>query len=353
MMSLKKTQKSILRQTLVEPGALYVGVGIIGATVMPHALFLGSSLASVDRLDMVPVPPSAVPAKKSFKMPTMLARRKRQAKSVDLELSDIGRSNSRSSSRTTSAAKGGEPAVMQEDDRETELEAKQKVYEEDVKKFDRIKWVKLHVLHSTIDTSYSLLGFALTINASILTLAGAAFYYGTSGATPDDADLMGAHDLIKSYIGDGAAIIFALALLCAGQSASITATLAGQIVSEGFIEWKTNPFIRRVVTRLIGMIPAAIIAGAVGAKGLNTMLVASQVLLSVVLPSVIFPLVYLCSRDDIMSVEGPEVNPDGSLDRTRKSFVSPKWATILGYLLFVLVVLANVYVIVELGLGNQ
>ena len=105
-----------------------------------------------------------------------------------------------------------------------------------------------------IDTTLSLLGFALTINASILTLAGAAFFYNPEAT--EDADLQGAYALIKSYIGNGAAVVFALALLCvstacrtmtiwidsfqAGQSASITATLAGQVISEGFINWKTN-----------------------------------------------------------------------------------------------------------------
>lgn len=103
-----------------------------------------------------------------------------------------------------------------------------------------------------------MLGFALTINASILTLAGAAFYYQNSDIDPANADIFGAHALIKSYIGNAAAVIFALALLCAGplsqimnlmkirtddqagQSASITCTLAGQVVSEGFLNWRVS-----------------------------------------------------------------------------------------------------------------
>jgi metal iron transporter len=98
-----------------------------------------------------------------------------------------------------------------------------------------------------------------------------------------------------------------------------------------------------------------------GGKGLNTMLVASQVVLSVVLPTVIFPLVYLCSRKDIMTVLGPEVEAEqvteteataGSPERREKIYVSPKWVTILGYLLTFVVLLANVYVFVQLGLGN-
>jgi metal iron transporter len=240
----------------------------------------------------------------------------------------------------------------------------------------------------------SLLGFALTINASILTLAGAAFYYQNSDIDPSDADLFGAHALIKSYIGNAAAIIFALALLCvsspsllsypisiessrlaanekAGQSASITCTLSGQVVSEGFLNWKVSvrlssverlstqltskPFLRRIVTRCIGVIPAAIVAAAMGEKGLNTMLVASQVVLSVVLPTVIFPLVYLCSKKEIMTVVGPEARPgprSEEVERREKSYMSPKWVTVLGYLLTFVVLLANVYVFVQLGLGN-
>ncbi len=162
-----------------------------------------------------------------------------------------------------------------------------------------------------------------------------------------------------------------------------------------------QPFIRRLVTRLIGVIPAAIVAAAAGQTGFNTMLVASQVLLSIVLPTAIFPLVYLCSRDEIMTVLGPEVEVNlnestnttgsstvilsrsqsqrqqlsGSVEdsvshrvlggggygpvstspassRRKKSYRSPKWVTWLGYLLFTVIVVANVYVIVKLCLGN-
>ena len=100
------------------------------------------------------------------------------------------------------------------------------------------------------------------------------------------------------------------------------------------------------------------------------MLVASQVLLSIVLPTVIFPLVYLCSRKDIMHVEGPEVEDvsrpavtesahSGEVEeaqpreRRKKTYDSPRWVTALGYALFGIVIIANVYVIVELALGND
>jgi metal iron transporter len=115
-----------------------------------------------------------------------------------------------------------------------------------------------------------------------------------------------------------------------------------------------------------------------GGHGLNTMLVASQVVLSVVLPTVIFPLVYLCSKKEVMTVKGPEVEsasvssasasdptrttmpevqeeirPTEVVDgRREKCYTSPKWVTVLGYLLTFVVLLANVYVFVQLGLGN-
>ncbi|KAE8540828.1 hypothetical protein D1P53_003192 [Cryptococcus gattii VGV] len=405
-------------KTLVKPGALYLGVGIIGATVMPHALFLGSFLAGVDRLNMIPQPPT-MRKLRNVTMPSFNPFRRTRSVCSDSEQGDDASSGiSPVLLETPRPHSGSETAVLENDaakdkiipqDSVLELTKEQKrfaieqkEYERNVRMFDRIKWVDIHLFHSTIDTAFSLLSFALTINSSILTLAGAVYFYNERPPS-DEADLFGAFELIKSYIGHAAAIIFALALLCAGQSASITATLAGQVVSEGFINWKTSPLVRRLITRLLGVIPSAVVASAVGPSGLNTMLVASQVLLSIVLPTVVFPLVYLCSQHDIMTVQGPEVesvemesvNNDASLSgpsalvttspslspitlgddrmalgiegttvrvepdqagdrppRRSKSYVSPKWVTVLGYVLFVVIVLANVYVIVELGLGN-
>ncbi|KAL1410197.1 Manganese transporter smf1 [Vanrija albida] len=379
-------------KTLFKPGALYLGVGIIGATVMPHALFLGSSLATVDRLGMLPVPPSRKPKRRNVALPALnvfgglrrrLGGRERAATPDNVELAEIELPREARAGPSTLAVVAADVSPLPkdagaEDDKEDtgDFAAAQKRYEREVRAFDRIDWVRLHVNHASVDTVYSLFGFALTINSAILTLAGAAFFYSTTGANKDDASLFGAHALLKSYIGNGAAIIFALALLCAGQSASITATLAGQIVSEGFLEWRTSPFVRRLITRLIGVIPATVIAVAVGPKGMDDMLVASQVILSIVLPTVTVPLVYLCSQDSVMSVEGPvEERPLAQVDRAsvdtpdvdvaapvapspspppraRRSFASPKWLTGIGYLLCFVVILANGYVIVELALGN-
>ncbi|CAE6495002.1 unnamed protein product [Rhizoctonia solani] len=189
----------------------------------------------------------------------------------------------------------------------------------------------------------SLLGFAVVINSAILILAGAAFFY--SGRNVADAGLFDAFDLIKQIIGKPAAIMFAVALLCSGQSASITATLAGQIVSEGFIEWRVSPLVRRVITRLIGLIPSTVVAVTVGRQGIDFLLVASQVALSIVLPFVIFPLVYLTSQDSIMQVAKPE----GGTINYKSHIVS----TVIGYFIFVVVLVANSYVLVSLMMGKS
>ena len=140
-----------------------------------------------------------------------------------------------------------------------------------------------------------------------------------------------------------AAFIFALALLCAGQTASITATLAGQLVSEGFIEWRVSvralppdamtrdpfahpcsssfsrrqPFLRRIITRLIGLIPSVVVAIAVGRPGIDTLLVASQVALAIVLPFVAAPLIWLTSSKSVMSVRKPAPDEQASGDSAR------------------------------------
>lgn len=324
---------------------------------MPHALFLGSHLAGVDRLKMVPLPPQR-PKQWSAKLPRFnplnLFRRSRPE---EHELTEVEHAEPHLSMQA-----GPLRVSVDKDEDDVKFEKLEKEYDTKVRRFNRIAWVDIHLTHASIDVVYSLLGFALMINSAILTLAGAAFYYGSGNA--DEATIDGAHKLIKSYLGNGPAVLFAIALLCAGQSASITATLAGQVVSEGFLEWKTSPMVRRLLTRLIGIIPAAVVASAVGNRGLDTMLVASQVILCIVLPTVMVPLVYLCSRRDLMLVKGPEVStpelsdelpqsrPPSPTPQLVKYYTSPKWITWLGYILCVVVILANCYVIVQIGMGN-
>lgn len=132
-----------------------------------------------------------------------------------------------------------------------------------------------------------------------------------------------------------AAFLFALALLAAGQSASIVATVAGQAVSEGFLRWRVSvstreeikilinlnaslsfspsqPIVRRLLTRLIGLVPSMVVAIAVGRPGIDALLVASQVVLSIVLPFIIFPLLYLTSSKKFMQVRVVKMKPTAS-----------------------------------------
>ncbi|EIW64540.1 Nramp-domain-containing protein [Trametes versicolor FP-101664 SS1] len=255
-----------------QPDALYTAVGILGATVMPHALFLGSYLATQDRIAPAPVLPTPVSA-----APTDLRTKVRTWFSSIFTISRAER-----------------------------IAASRDYRDKYDRRNNELSFVRAHLSHGLVDVIVSLLAVAVPINSAILVIAAAVFFDkdGSSASTPP-AGLFDAHDLIKAHIGTAAAFIFALALLCAGQTASITATLAGQIVSEGFIEWRVSPFLRRIITRLIGLIPSVVVAIAVGKRGIDTLLVASQVALAIVLPFVAAPLILLTSSKAVMSVRRP------------------------------------------------
>lgn len=267
-----------------KPNAIYTAVGILGATVMPHAIFLGSFLATQDRVSTA-LPPIPVPVSASAATgpASSLTRLSRKLKSTFSSLFFVSRAERISSDR------------------------------QHRNKFSRpdnnsLEFIQAHLGHGIVDMVMSLLGVAVPINSAILVIAATVFF---QDGDPDDAPagLFDAHDLIRDHIGKAAASMFALALLCAGQTASITATLAGQIVSEGFIEWRISPFLRRLITRLIGLIPSMVVAIAVGREGIDTLLIASQVTLSIVLPFVVLPLVWLTSSSAVMTVNKPTPSP--------------------------------------------
>ncbi|KAI0076291.1 Nramp-domain-containing protein [Panus rudis PR-1116 ss-1] len=262
------------------PNALYTAVGILGATVMPHALFLGSFLGTQDR---VSGPPSLPHPVQSNQHDGLLPKFKSWARS----LFEVSRKERIAASRDYRDKFGREN--------------------------NDLGFIKAHLTHGLVDVISSLLGVAVPINSAILVIA-ATVFHGRMSSSP--AGLFDAYDLIKENIGKAAAFIFALALLCAGQTASITATLAGQIVSEGFIEWRISPFLRRLVTRLIGLVPSMVVAIAVGRSGIDVLLVASQVALSIVLPFVALPLIYLTSSKSVMRVRKPTVALTSGIDVT-------------------------------------
>jgi manganese transport protein len=188
---------------LAHPGMLYVAIGIIGATVMPHNLYLHSSIVQTRKFERTPA-----------------GRR------------------------------------------------------------EAIKF-------GTIDSSAALM-FALFINAAILVLAASAFHW---SGHQDVAAIQDAFKLLSPLLGVGmASALFAIALLASGQNSTLTGTLAGQIVMEGFLNFRIAPWLRRVITRGLAIVPAVLVIGIFGEKETTQLLIASQVVLSMQLGFAVWPL---------------------------------------------------------------
>jgi manganese transport protein len=193
--------------------ALYIAIGIIGATVMPHNLYLHSALVQTRKF-------------------------KRDTKGIKRAL-------------------------------------------------------KLNFIDSTIA-----LNLAFFVNAAILVLAATVFF--KSGRT-DVAEIKTAHELLNDFLGTKLApTLFAVALIAAGQSSTITGTLAGQIVMEGYLHLRINPWIRRLMTRLIAIIPAVIVILINGEKNIDSLLILSQVILSLQLGFAVIPLILFVSDKKTM-----------------------------------------------------
>ena len=147
--------------------------------------------------------------------------------------------------------------------------------------------VRFAFLDSTIA-----LTFAFFVNAAILIIAAATFH--TSGHA-EVAEIQDAYKLLTPLLGAGASTAFALALLASGQNSTLTGTLAGQIVMEGFLNIRIRPWLRRLITRLIAIVPAALVAIFYGESGTAQLLILSQVILSLQLSFAVFPLVMFTS----------------------------------------------------------
>jgi manganese transport protein len=184
---------------------------------------------------------------------------------------------------------------------------------------------------ATVDSTVALM-FALLINASILILAAATF--NKIGKT-DVAELEQVHSFLAPLLGSAwAPTLFGIALLCCGLNSTVTATLAGQIVMEGFIDIRLPPWARRLVTRSIAIIPAAIVTIWYGEKGTAQLLILSQVILSLQLPFAIVPLVmFTASR------------------RKMGELVAPRWVTALAILTAVIVIALNVKLLFDFVTG--
>ena len=185
---------------------------------------------------------------------------------------------------------------------------------------------------ASIDSTIALT-LALFINSAILITAAATFH--TSGNT-EVAEIGEAYQLMAPLLGSGlAATLFAVALLLCGLNATVTATLAGQVVMEGFLRFRLPPVFRRLVTRLIAIIPAVIVTWVYGASGTARLLILSQVILSMQLPFAVIPLMMFAS------------------DKARLgTLAAPRWQVVLGWVIAVVIVVLNVKVLVDAVLGD-
>lgn len=230
-------------QIITNPEMLYIAVGILGATVMPHNLYLHSSIAQTRRYERT-------------------ANGKREA-----------------------------------------------------------------IKFATLDSTFALI-FALFINAAILIVAAATFH--TSGNT-EVAEIGDAYQLLSPLLGvSGASTLFAVALLASGQNSTLTGTLAGQIVMEGFLDIRIRPWLRRLITRLIAIVPAVVVTFLYGVSGTAKLLILSQVVLSLQLSFAVFPLVMFTS-DKLKMGE----------------FANPLWRKILSYAVAVIIAVLNVWLLTQ------
>ena len=197
----------------LSPGALYIAVGMIGATVMPHNLYLHSALVQTRKIER------------------------------------------------TSAG------------------------------------IKKSLLYNFIDSAVAL-NAAFFVNAAILILAATAFYQTGNQSV---AKIEDAHALLAPLLGSKLApILFAVALIAAGQSSTVTGTLSGQIVMEGYLNLRLNPWIRRLLTRLVAILPAVLVIGLMGEGRVDELLVFSQVILSLQLGFAVIPLIHFVSDKNTM-----------------------------------------------------
>jgi len=230
------------RGIVVDREMLYVAIGILGATVMPHNLYLHSSIVQTRRYEET-------------------AAGKREA-------------------------------------------------------------VRFAFLDSTIALS-----FAFFVNGAILVVSAATFH--TSGHA-EIAEIQDAFKLLTPLLGAGASAAFAIALLASGQNSTLTGTLAGQIVMEGFLNIRLRPWLRRLITRMIAIVPAALVAIFYGEGGTAKLLILSQVILSWQLSFAVVPLVLFTS------------------DRAKMgSFVNPGWLKVIAWLTAIVIAALNGWLLVQ------
>lgn len=290
---------------IVQSQGLFQSCGILGATVMPHSLYLGSGI-------------------------------------VQARLREFDQN-----SGNVSTPDHVEPRASEsEDDSDASLS----------KYRPSLAAIRSCMSYSIAELAISLVTFALFVNSSILIVAGSSL---SSLPGADNADLFTIHDLLSSTLAPVAGTIFALALLLSGTSAGIVCTIAGQMVSEGQLNWTIKPWVRRLVTRSISITPSIIIAGAVGREGLSRALEGSQVALSVILPFTSAPLIWFTCRSQYMKVavggsEGGEAEGEADAESDVPHTVQMRnhWITAAAAIvIWGIIVVMNVALLVLVGRG--
>jgi len=187
------------------------------------------------------------------------------------------------------------------------------------------------IKYATADSTIALL-LAFLINAAILILSAAAFHH---SGHQDVAGIEDAYQLLSPTLGAPlAGTLFAIALLASGQNSTLTATLAGQIVMEGFLNIRLAPWLRRSLTRLMAIVPAVIVAAVAGAPGVNQLLILSQVILSLQLSFAVVPLVWFtCSKVKM------------------GRFVNQPWLVVLAWSVAGIIAALNVYLLLQTAVG--
>jgi manganese transport protein len=188
------------------------------------------------------------------------------------------------------------------------------------------------VTYGTIDSTVSLVG-ATFINAAILIVAAGVF----AGKIGEVADLGQAAELLRPALGGAASTLFGVALLASGQQSTLTCTLAGQVVLEGFLAPAVSlkPWARRLATRLVAIVPALVVAASSGAGGVTRLLNLSQVILSLALPFAMFPLVHFCSTRQLMG-----------------ELVAPRTLQAVAWLLWAGISALNVKLVIDFASGD-
>ena len=195
------------------------------------------------------------------------------------------------------------------------------------RKIERNKKGILQALKYNFFDSLIALNLAFLVNSAILILAAAAFF--TNGLN-QVAEIEDAHLLLRNIFGDLAPACFAIALIAAGQSSTVTGTLAGQIIMEGYLNLRIRPWLRRLLTRLLAIIPAVLVVIFLGEERLTDMLILSQVILSIQLGFAVIPLIHFNSNEKLMG-----------------HFVIKPWVKILAWISALIIVGLNAKLVYE------